>query len=384
MKKPMKKLIERPEVTALTTNMGELSTIATEAKGLFLPMFEKMEDLEERANDLNSQPISREVCELARIGARESQKVRTGTAKIHKDAKNFYNRVGKLMDSWKNLQLLIGTPIEEQFKSIATHYERIEKEKKEALKEARTAELMPYLESPSDLPANIETLSVKAYDMILKGAISAHDERIEAERIETERIAAEKLEQQKRAKEAEDKRRKELRAAKAAKAEADKVAKVKESRVRELMPYLENYNRIPEDIGTMQDAAYKDILTAAKAEHQQRADKAEVDRKEAARIQKKKDDKAKADKAEKARLRKIIDDKVKADKAEKARIEKEKQAELSKGDREKAKDLLQDLAALQSKYSFESVDYNGMHAEVNEAIVDAISIVSEVINRGTL
>jgi len=97
---------------------GIEETKAKEIAGIFKPMLDKMVSLEERANEVFSQPRSPERILAATTLLSEYVKVRTGTAKIHKEQKSFYLKAGRFIDGWKNAQILASEGVEKRLKEI--------------------------------------------------------------------------------------------------------------------------------------------------------------------------------------------------------------------------------------------------------------------------
>jgi hypothetical protein len=60
-----------------------------------------------------------------------------------------------------------------------------------------------------------------------------------------------------------------------------------------------------------------------------------------------------------------------------AQIELNNQAELSKGDADKVKDLISDLEVLKNKYSFKSAKSNKMYQDVNVLIDKVINHITK-------
>lgn len=161
------------------SDYGIESTKAKEIEAMFSPMLEKMKELEAEYNDIVQQPITEQLCAEARLLRLEYVKVRTGTAKIHKEMKDFYLRGGRLVDGWKNAQLAASQEIEAVLAKIERHYEILEQERKEALKAKREALLQPFTDI---LPAGLDTMANDVFENYLTGVKVAHQARIEAEK----------------------------------------------------------------------------------------------------------------------------------------------------------------------------------------------------------
>lgn len=72
---------------------------------VFVPMLEKLVELEDEYNEVVSQEMTPELTKQAKKLRLKFVKVRTDTAKIHKQAKAYYLAGGRFVDGWKNAQL---------------------------------------------------------------------------------------------------------------------------------------------------------------------------------------------------------------------------------------------------------------------------------------
>jgi len=170
---------------------GLEETKAQEVAKVFQPMLDKMVELEKEYNKVVVKPISEALCEEAKALRQKYVKVRTGTAKIHKDLKAFYLSGGRFVDGWKNAQLMASQGIEDKLSAIEKHYENIEKERLYNLQQDREAVLVAYTDF---LPPNLCTMSTEAWDKYINDAAFSYQARIDAEaKAEAERIEQERL-----------------------------------------------------------------------------------------------------------------------------------------------------------------------------------------------
>jgi hypothetical protein len=204
---------------------------AEQVKAVFMPMIQKMEELEKEYKEVVTLPVDRDTCAKAKELRLKYVKVRTGTAAIHKEAKDFYLKGGKFVDAWKNTQLFISQGIEEKLAGIETHFERLEAEKKAALQAERMDQYRPYMAPGMEVMAepDLSSLPDDIWANMLAGAKAAHEARIAAEKkADEDRIAKEKAEAEAKAakekKEAAEKERIKKENARL-KAEADKKEK---------------------------------------------------------------------------------------------------------------------------------------------------------------
>lgn len=319
---------------------------ALEVSQMFKPMLDKMVELETQFNDLVVLERTKENCALAKELRMSYVKVRTGTAAIHKDLKDFYLKGGRFVDAWKNTQIAASQGKEAKLKEIEDHFFNIEKEKINKIAIERTEMLNKY--GVDIVPKDIGYMEQPIWDNLLAGAKHTYDLRIEAERKEEEtRLAAEK---------------KKL---------------TYESRKDKLIPYSQFglLNKLTQDTT---EEEFKNLISAGmsmKADF----DKEQLQiKKENERLQLEKkiaDEKAAENKRIAAQEREIAQATIKKEQEEKRqldlklkKIEEEKaakekaaqekrQLDLAKGDGEKVSDLIQDIASLKDKYNFESNKY---------------------------
>ena len=140
---------EKKEIQLVKVNPEEYglkSTEASQIEAVFVPMIEKMKELEAEFNDILQLPIEPTTCKMAKELRLKYVKVRTGTAEIHKQLKEFYLKGGRFIDGWKNAQLFASQEIESTLKSIEDHFENQERERLEKLRSDRLELLKPYTE----------------------------------------------------------------------------------------------------------------------------------------------------------------------------------------------------------------------------------------------
>jgi hypothetical protein len=191
---------------------------ATQIAEQFKPMLEKMIELETEYNDVVALDINDP---MTTFKAKELRlkyvKVRTGTAEIHKQQKEFYLKAGKFIDGWKNAQLFASEGIETRLKEIENHYEIQQQKIRDELAAKRTAELLQYEFDGSQM--NLGTMEPTIWENFLQGTKLG----FEAKKAEEKRLAEEKAAKEKA--EAEEKQR---LAAENAKLKAEAEAKEKQ------------------------------------------------------------------------------------------------------------------------------------------------------------
>ena len=309
---------------------------ATEAKKIesaFVPMLEKMTELEDAFNEVIVKDLIPETCAEARRLRLDYVKVRTATAAIHKKAKAYYLAGGRFVDGWKNAQLFAAQEKEERLKEIEEHFERIEAEKKRELGEKREAQIAPYGDFEG---TDFSEMDEAVWTNFLSGAKSAYEQRIAAEKkAEEERIAAEKAERERIQKQAEENARLKAEAEKREKEIAAERKRVEQERMK----------------------------AEAKAKKEREAAEAKA--------------RAEAEKREKAEAE--LEAKRKAEReAEEARLAAE-EAEKAKGESERFTDFLNGMKALSERYSFRSDRYAEAHARIEQVLNDVHENESKMV-----
>lgn len=335
----------------------ELSQVAT-IEQAFQPKIQERDALAQIYDQLITSEITPELCVKAGDTRKKLVKVRTGIADIHKTQKAFFLAAGRFVDAWKNKETLPVEQMEENLSGIENHFINIERERKANLATVRMVEVMQFTEFPANLLGEMEEPVYVAY---LTGLKVAHQSKIEAEKqAETDRIEAAKKEQ----------------------LNSDRKAKT----IR-LVEYIDNYESV--NFGEMSEADFMVLVNGAiekrttkeaeieaqrvendrlKAEAEKQRIKADKEADERAKKEAQQQAELKAERDKAAKKEADLQAQIKANaEAEAQRIADEKaqqQAELSKGDADKVKDLISDLTDLKSKYSFKSAKNQKMYADV--------------------
>ena len=347
---------------------------AKQISDMFNPMLIKMEELECEYNEILKLGITDETCAKAKELRLKLVKVRTGTAQIHKEQKQFYLQAGRFIDGWKNTQLMASHGLEENLKNIEDYFINIEKEKAAKRQELRIKELEKY--GVEHIPGALGAMDETVYANYIAGVKLNYESMIEAERkAEADRIEAE------RKKELEQKRL---------------------NQTSRLIDYIDDFENIV--FADLSDGEYENLCNDAISKRTRYETEQEEIRKENERLKQEAIEKGKEAEKERVRLqeiankerieaekqREILVEKAKKEAIERAKIEAELQAEkdkeerriqkekeaekaaeeleLSKGDKEKYDDFLNELKAITKKYSFDSEKYKRAYKESIEAI----------------
>jgi hypothetical protein len=174
---------------------GLQATEAAQVEAAFLPMIDKMKELESQFNEIALLPIEPTTSKKAKELRLQYVKIRTGTAAIHKTAKEYYRNGGLFVDGWKNAQAFASQQKEQKLEQIELHFENLEKERKEKLKIERLALLAGLCDDPSMYP--VSDMSTPAFEQLLNGLTVAKQQREDAIRqAEENRLAKEKADRE--------------------------------------------------------------------------------------------------------------------------------------------------------------------------------------------
>jgi len=172
--------------------------------GQFIPFLEQVVNLEDMFNGLE---VTEEDDKAGMKRAREARlafrKARTECEKIRKEEKQWANIVGRTIDYMGRTVRSRCEHWENHYKELETFAERMEAERKEALKLKRETLLSPYVEELDGW--NLADMSEDAFNKLLSVSKAQHQqevaerekraqeerERMEAERLEQERLRAE-------------------------------------------------------------------------------------------------------------------------------------------------------------------------------------------------
>ena len=185
---------------------GLEETKAKEISQMFMPMLETMASLENEYNELAKMEINKGTCIVAKNLRMKFVKVRTGTAKIHKQLKDFYLQGGRFVDAFKNVQLTAASNIEQKILDIENHFETLAKIEKEKITAERTELLHPY--DVAVIPSNIGDMDKDTFDSYFLGTKLNFEERQRkaAEELEAQRLYEIEQEEKRKAEKEEQER----------------------------------------------------------------------------------------------------------------------------------------------------------------------------------
>jgi len=258
----------------------------------------------------------------------------------HKVNKQFFLTGGRFVDAIKNKEVAENERMEAKLMEAEKYFENLEKERVDKLTAERYESCLPFVNDISLILPDLGSMPESLWDNYIIGLKASFEaKKAEDKRIEDERIAAEKAEiERQKAIEVENKKLKAEREANEKKQEAERLER-------------ERLAKIEADKLAKQEA-----LRIAEQEKKQ----------------KEYEYKLKAEREEKERIENELRIKQEAEQKAIEAAEALKQAELNKGDSDKVKDLINDLKALKTKYSFKSAKnvkkYNGVSELLDKVI----------------
>lgn len=240
------------------TEYGIEKKEAEQIQSVFVPMLEKMTELENQYNEIIKQSPSKEVCAQARSLRLELVSVRSSTKEIHKKAKAYYLAGGRLVDAWKNAQEFAALEKEETLEKIEKHFELIEAAKLEKIRQERVAALSEFVSDVSCY--DLKSMTENGFAQLLENSKLAFQARKDAEA----KAEADRIEQQK--KDAEE--REQMRI------ENEKLKKEAEARELEQEKERKKQNKILAEAQAKakKEAEARAKLEAEKVEQQRKAD----------------------------------------------------------------------------------------------------------------
>lgn len=323
-----------PELQAIEKSKAE------QIKATFEPMAEMLAEFEERYNKLMAIPLEEITVDLTKEYKRlrlDVGRVRIDTCKAKDKAKEYLKLEDKAIMGIHNILVWAVKEKEDNLKERENYFEIQEQKRLEALQLERAEKLSPYVEDAHE--RDLAKFADDEFEALLAMKKKEQEDRIAAEnKAEEERIAKEKAEAEERErirKENEQLRKEAEEREKQAKIEAEKRAK----------------------------------------EERERQSKAEAERKEREAKERKEREayeaKLKAEREAKERMQRELESKAEAERKAKEEEAARVEAELNKSDAAKVTDLIADLNALKTKYSFISAKNQKMYADVS-ALLDKV------------
>ncbi len=357
-------IIAPEQSAALDTVINESGLQLTEAEAIkqsYLPYFEQLVEIKEQATKINFDKPSDIDETIARELRLKLVKIRTGSEDIKKERKQIHMLKGNLEQSAWNLIRDTCLLDEEKFSAVEKRREIEEKQRKENLRIERENAVEPYGADTEHIA--LGEMSEEIWENYFNGVKVSYEQKAAAElKAEEDRIAVEQAKADERARIQEENERLQ----KEAEAKERAMKAEREAAEKKL---AEEQAKAEAERKALQEKAYKEAEEAQRLAEAQRQ-KVETERKAAEEVARKE---AQAKAKIEAELQVVKDVKAAAE----AKRQELIQAELSKGDKQKFQTILDDLAALKTKYQFESDKYKEKHFGVNDLIDKIIAHYQE-------
>jgi len=319
---------------------------AEQIKATFNPMAEMLAGFEESYNKLMAIPLEEMTEDLIKKYKRlrlDVGRIRIDTGKAKDKAKEYLKLEDRAIMGIHNILVWAVKEKEDNLKERENYFEIQEQKRLEALQREREEKLAKYIEDAHE--RDLSKFADDEFEALLAMKKKEKEDRIAAEKkAEEERIAKEKAEAEER-----ERIRKENEQLK------------KEAKERERLAKIEAEKREKAE----QKRKAKDRKERAEYEAKLKAEREAKEKIE-------REEKAKREKLE-AELKAKEEAERKAKEEETARL----QAELNKDDAVKVKDLIADLTALKTKYSFKSSKNTKMYADVSLLIDKVINHIEK-------
>jgi hypothetical protein len=342
---------EAPELIAVEPSK------AKQIKETFLPMAEMLETFEERFNEIISESkngITQDLSLKAKRLRLDVAQVRIETGKLKDKQKEKIKIEDKAIMAIHNILVWAVSEKEDKLKAIEKDAEIKKQKRLEALQFERVKIMLPYIEDAEN--RNFSEMEEDVFQAYFTTKKQAHLDLIEAEKkAEADRIAKEKKEAEERKRiEAENAKLKAEREASEKKAEAERKERNKLEAER-----LAKEAKAESERKEKEAEAEKERLRLQNIANAKHEAELKIERDKAAKLE-----------AENLATQKALED---AEKAKEASL----QAELNKGDAEKVKDLISDLTALKTKYTFKSKTNQKMFVSVCGLIDKVLTYISK-------
>jgi hypothetical protein len=411
--------MELIKVDAAEYNLKEKK--AKQIAALYIPMINTLTELEEEFNIIVDEEVTEEVCIRAKRLRLDIGQVRINADKARKTAKDEYLRAGNAIQGAYNTLLFAVKSKEEKLLDVEKHFETMEAERLSQLQKARALLVSAYVEEGDMLP-DLANMDEAVFENYVAGMKVAHEAKIQAEKEAQEAEAeAKRIEElnQTRAKlltpyyafmhdpdifitlgelknDEWDKLVTDLEAKKDAYDKEQERIKLenerlkKEAEAREKQAEIERKKREKEEEKRQKEEQLREakrLDEKKKLEAESEAERllyekelqAERDRQQKIQAEKAADAQKRLD-AERAERKKLQDELIAKKEAEEKAVLEEReriQVELSKGDAQKVDDLISDLEALKTKYSFKSNKYKSLYNQVGMLIDKVVNHIDK-------
>lgn len=382
------------KLVLVTEENGLTEKKAKEIASIYIPMVQKLEEIEDDFNEIILQEPSQDSIPKAKRLRLDIVKIRTDANKVRKTAKDEYLRAGNAIQGAYNTLVYAVKSKEDKLFEFEQHFIEQERSEQARNQELRTAEMLKYgadVENlqhvnlgamPEDVWNNYVAGQKVVYQAQIVAEAEAEKQRIEREKkVEEEKAAV--IKEQKRIKAENEKLMLEAEAK-----ELENQAKLaEEKRKREVEAH--EAVELAKKIQAKHDAEQKAIEEKAEAERVLRQKELDLLKAEQARQEKIRAEKEAAKQAELDLIQKELDierERVHQEQAKRAaeatRIQQEEkkaeQDKLNQGDKANTEDLINDLLALTTKYTFKSEKSKAMLHGVNILIRKTVNHINSL------
>lgn len=366
--------------TALDAVISDSGLQLSESEAIkqsYIPYFDQMAEVKEQASKINFEQPTDIDEKIARELRLKLVKIRKGSEDVKKDRKKIHSLKANLEQSAWNLIKDTCLLEENKFQAVEKRGEIAEANRKETLRLAREAAVEKYGADTEYIA--LGEMSEEVYIAYFNGVKAVYEQRVAAElRVEEDRVAREQAAENERNRmKAENERLQKETAAKDAQLAKERAEAAQVQAVKDAQLAKERAEAVAKE-----EALAAAVEAKRLEEHKKSEDaRKETERKFQLEVNAKNEllaqEKAKAEAQNK--VNEELQAKAEAVKAAKAKEEADKQeaiqvamqAELSKGDTEKFRTILNDLSVLKTKYQFESDRYKAKHFELN-GLIDKI------------
>lgn len=382
------------KLVLVTEENGLTEKKAKEIASIYVPMVQKLEEIEDDFNEIILQEPSQDSIPKAKRLRLDIVKIRTDADKVRKTAKDEYLRAGNAIQGAYNTLVYAVKSKEDKLFEFEQHFIEQERAKQARNQEERTTEMLKYgadVENlqhvnlgamPEDVWNNYVAGQKVVYNAQIVAEAEAEKQRIEREKkVEEEKAAV--IKEQKRIKAENEKLMLEAEAK-----ELENQAKLaEEKRKREVEAH--EAAELAKKIQAKHDAEQKVIEEKAEAERVARQNELDLLKAEQVKQEKIRAEKEAAKQAEIDLIQKELNierervhqEKVKIA-AEATRIQQEEkkaeQDKLKQGDKANTEDLINDLLALTTKYTFKSEKSKAMLLGVNILIGKIVNHINSL------
>ncbi len=175
------KIIEVSPVRAEISKQLITGSKADMIEAAFAPMVTMLRGFDAEIEAIKSKPITEETTQEAKALRLKLVKIRTTTAKIHKEQKDDALKEGRAIDGVKNILEYAVSSQEKSLFDIENHFVNIEKERKRQLFDDRVSKLIPFIPEMEAKMIPLGEMNEDAFNNLVNGFAHAHEAKLKAE-----------------------------------------------------------------------------------------------------------------------------------------------------------------------------------------------------------